>query len=350
MELHYFQRYHGKENAVTANLGLLFSRVYHYSPEKFYQIMFGTDGLCELGGEEKPELKILLQQKTSKSVLDACICQESFKIAIETKLWDWFGKEQLENHLCCFSDEKIKILLTIAPELMDKKKKDLVEKEISEYNCRRKQDEGKNYTNVVHINVTFEGVIEKIRDAFSDNDFEMQEIIDDYEECCCHDQLIVGHDKWKYMRMQLAGISYDYNLESGVYYDRDYRKFKAHQYLALYKNKAVRAVGKIQAIIGCKKMDDGKYFYEEIEGEVTEERKNKIQEAIEHAKNEYGWMLDSHNYFFVDKFYETEFVKVSKGSAMGTRIFDLSGLIGLKEKIDISAEEVASKLNGKSWQ
>lgn len=36
MKIHYFQRCHGKENAATANTMLLLSRLYSYSPDKFY--------------------------------------------------------------------------------------------------------------------------------------------------------------------------------------------------------------------------------------------------------------------------------------------------------------------------
>lgn len=35
MEIHYFQRYHGKENMHTANAMLLLSRLYKYSADEF---------------------------------------------------------------------------------------------------------------------------------------------------------------------------------------------------------------------------------------------------------------------------------------------------------------------------
>ncbi len=39
----------------------------------------------------------------------------------------------------------------------------------------------------------------------------------------------------------------------------------------------------------------------------------------------YGYALKNykHKYFFVDKFYETDFRKVSKRAPMGVKIFDL---------------------------
>ena len=36
MNIHYFQRYHTKENVSTANTMLLLSRLYQYSPDRFF--------------------------------------------------------------------------------------------------------------------------------------------------------------------------------------------------------------------------------------------------------------------------------------------------------------------------
>ncbi|MBQ4529583.1 MAG: hypothetical protein IJA36_03070 [Lachnospiraceae bacterium] len=48
MKIHYFQRYHEKENVVTANTMLLLSRLYAYSADKFFRF---------LKSEYFPELK-----------------------------------------------------------------------------------------------------------------------------------------------------------------------------------------------------------------------------------------------------------------------------------------------------
>lgn len=38
MKIHYFQRYHEKENVATANTMLLLSRLYQYSSDKFLSV------------------------------------------------------------------------------------------------------------------------------------------------------------------------------------------------------------------------------------------------------------------------------------------------------------------------
>ena len=39
MKIHYFQRYHTKENVSTANTMLLLSRLYQYSPDRFFLLL-----------------------------------------------------------------------------------------------------------------------------------------------------------------------------------------------------------------------------------------------------------------------------------------------------------------------
>ncbi len=107
MKIHYFQRYHKGEDVATANTMLLLSRLYSYSSNKFFQFLkeqfFGDM-------EFEPELSFVLQDAGEKSVPDATIKQPSFMLVVETKLTDWFYKEQLINHLSKFKNEEYKVL------------------------------------------------------------------------------------------------------------------------------------------------------------------------------------------------------------------------------------------------
>lgn len=130
MKIHYFQRYHEKENVATANTMLLLSRLYSYSSDKFFRFLkseYFSDSF-------NPEIIFTLQEKSVDSIPDATITQESFKIVIETKMSDWFYEDQLLRHLNAFGDEKYKVMITLAPELMEENKKATFEKRIKEYN------------------------------------------------------------------------------------------------------------------------------------------------------------------------------------------------------------------------
>lgn len=335
MKIHYFQRYHAKENVATANTMLLLSRLYQYSSEKFFQFLkseFFSDFF-------EPEIVFKLQEKSVDSIPDATITQESFKIVVETKMSNCFNFDQLIRHCESFSDEKYKVMITLAPELMTEDDK-ITFKKILKNNSRHKNS-------VVHINTTFEGIANAIQEVIDDRDYEMQDVLDDYLNYCYNDGLIIVSDSWKFMRMQLAGTTLDFNKSENIYYENANRGFRAHDYLGLYNNKSVRAIGKVCARITAVKTED-ELQYETEFGELNEERKQKIIRAITDADN-YGYDLrtSKHRYFFVDKFYETDFKKITLRAPMGTRVFDLTQIFET-ERIP-ETKKIAELLKEKTW-
>ncbi len=337
MRIHYFQRYHQKENVATANTMLLLSRLYSYSPNKFFRFLkseFFMDSF-------EPEIVFNLQEKSVDSVPDATITQEGFKIVIETKMTDWFYSSQLINHLKSFRDEKKKLLITLSSELMEKTKLEDFNKELKEYNKTQKYP-------VMHINTTFELMANAIEDVIDDRDYEIKDILDDYRDYCYKDGLIPTSDSWKYLRMQLASTTFDFNKENNVYYHDADRGYSPYAYLGLYKQKSVRLIGKVCAIITAIEKD-GEIEYEAELGEITNERKDTIVKAMEDALF-YGYDLKNYNhkYFFVDKFYETDFRKVSKGGSMGAKIFDLTEI--LKSDNLPEVDQIAEILKDKTWE
>lgn len=343
MKIHYFQRYHQGEDVATANTMLLLSRLYQYSPDKFYLFL---QSICAPNAvwDFNPELSFNLQVNAPNSRLDAVISQQSFKIAVETKLSDWFQKGQLQNHLDVFGKERYKILMTLAPVHMASDKMKAVARAIAAH-----QEEKGYELPIIHVNITFGEIVSAYQDVLDDRDYEMLDILEDYLEYCYHDRLMTGVDSWKFMRVQLAGATFDFNVEHGVYYDGVHRGFRPHDYLGLYKNKSVRAVGEIAAIIvaDASKPDNVKYTVEK--GELTGERKELITRAIDDAKR-YGYDLrkDPQRYFFVDEFYETDFQKKSKYPPRGSRVFDLTEVLGRQDVPN--AQQLADLLRQKTWE
>lgn len=336
VKIHYFQRYHAKENVATANTMLLLSRLYSYSTDKFFRLLkseFFSDSF-------EPEIVFNLQEKSADSIPDATITQENFKIVVETKMSDWFDKNQLMRHLSSFSDEKYKVLITLAPELMEKNKKNDFENALKKYN--------KNFIYpVIHINTTFEHLANAIQNVIDERDYEIQDVLDDFLNYCYNDALIPVSDSWKYMKMQLSGTTFDFNTKYNIYYNPADRGFRAHDYIGLYNNKSIRAIGKICAIITAVKTEAGMEYQAEF-GELTEERKNEILIAIEDGfSNGYNLETVKHRYFFVDKFYATDFKKITPRAPMGSRIFDLTQVVEADSLPN--TEEIAKKLKEKTW-
>jgi hypothetical protein len=229
-------------------------------------------------------------------------------------------------------------MITLAPELMNPVKKKEFEEQLKEYNSTQTYP-------AMHVNTTFEGIINAIRDVIDDKDYEMQEVLDDYLNYCYNDKLIIASDSWKLMRVQLAGTTFNFNVSENLYYDNIERGFSAHDYLGLYKEKSVRAVGKITAIITAVTTEDGIEYKAEL-GKLTDERKQQICKAIEDGKN-YGYVMTGERYFFVDKFFETDFKKMTPRAPMGTRIFDLTKLLETEQLPE--TVEIAELLKTKSW-
>ena len=337
MQIHYFQRYHSKENVATANTMLLLSRLYSYSSDKFFRFLkseYFSDSF-------NPEIIFNLQEKSVDSVPDATITQESFKIVVETKMSDWFYEEQLLRHLNSFGNGNYKVIITLAPELMEENKKAAFEAKLREYNEAQSRP-------IIHINTTFEALANAVSDVLDERDYEMQDVLSDYLNYCYNDNLIPVSDAWKYMRVQLAGTTFDFNVSSNVYYDNAERGFRPHDILGLYTNKSVRAIGKVIARITAIGKEDGGIEFKSEFGELTEERNDSIRNAMEDGKT-YGYdlMTVEHRYFFVEKFYETDFKKVTPRAPMGSRVFDLTQVLGTDQLPDTA--QLAEMLKKETW-
>jgi len=333
MEIHYFQRYHSKENVDTANAMLLLSRLYQSSADKFYSFL----RTHILPDNFDPELVFRLQERSENSVPDAVISQESFKIVVETKLHGNFGLNQLVNHLKDFGTADCKILLTLDPALLEGAFKSDIDLAVAKYN----QENG---TNVVHKHLTFKGLCDAVRTVIDDDD-ELQDVIDDYEEYCNSSDLI-PNDQQK-MRMMLAGATIEFNKVHGVYYDRVNRGFSRHAYLGLYNQKSVRAIGKIKAIVAADRID-GQIEHKTEKGTWEPGMEAIINAAMNDAVN-YGYNIErGHRFFFVDKFYDTDFPKTTLYPPRGCRMFNLADILGC-DKLP-QPEQIAELLRGKSWK
>ena len=151
-----------------------------------------------------------------------------------------------------------------------------------------------------------------------------------------------------YMKMYGAGTTFQFNKKANVYYDTLAHSPQNYPYIGLYTDKAVRAIGKVNAVI-VTEFADNVLLYRAEQGEITDERKQTILEAIEDAKK-YGYNLlrCPHKYFFVEQFFQTEYKKTSYGGARFVKVFDLNKLLGIDELP--STEEIANILAEKTWE
>ncbi len=337
--IHYFPRYSQKENMVTNNMLLLFSRLYNHNNDQFNQ--FINLILEDKNIELNTSIRFGQQERGQGSVPDAVIEQESFKVVIETKLYSQVNFEQVKKHVSSFANEDKKIFLWINTEPIDGNYR----KQIINY-LNKANEKDKNIK-INFASTTFRDICRCFNEVILDYDNEMHELIRDFEGFCNEQGLINNADSK--MRVVLAGNTFEQNMEHNIYYAPKERGYQKHRYLGIYKQKAVRGIGEVFASADISYNEEtGELVVKETQTDITEDQKETIKKVIIEARARYGYDLaENHRFFFVEKFHETEFTKPSKGGLMGQRYFDLADIEGYSE--DRKCDEIAKWLKGKSW-
>lgn len=74
-----------------------------------------------------------------------------------------------------------------------------------------------------------------------------------------------------------------------------------------------------------------------------------IKKVIIEAKVKYGYILsEGYRFFFVEEYYDTRYIKPTKGGLMGQKYFDLADIKGYSKEMD--TEKIASFLLEKEWE
>ena len=333
--IHYFQRYSQPENVATNNTLLLFSRLYQVSPNKFNGFLNDLldDNDLEAG------IQFNQQQKGKNSIPDGSLNQVSFKVVIETKLHKHFSIQQLSEHLNSFGTEENQVLLSLSPKQPDNSLKELIRNSVESFNVE-------NEKTVKYISTTFQEIVDKFNNSLGDYDFELIEIINDYEAYCLHDSLIT--DDESRMRVVTCGWTLDENFQYNLYYSPAERGYSDHNYLGIYSDKAVQGIGKIENIITADLLSSGKLQIIDSMSPITEQQEQNIIDVIAAAKRNNNWNIGTeHRFFCVEKFYPTLYRKGTKYPLQGTKLFNLKNRLNVKSLPD--TEEIALRLNEIEW-
>jgi hypothetical protein len=337
-KVHYFQRYSQRENVVTNNTLLLFSRLYAYSARRFEAF------LADLLEAEAPEIGVRFTQQrasTGGSVPDGLLEQRSFKIIIETKLHSKPEIRQLARHMEGFGAEERQLLLLLTPEQLGYETLNELQTAV------RNQNEQRGLR-IEASSTTFRQAIQSYRDTLAAHDFKMRELLEDYEDFCAtfdKGELLPRGDYT--MRAVPCGNTWDDNLSFGVYYEPVNRSPRAHRYLGIYKDKSVQGVGEIVNVVESDLTARGLQVSKHDE-DVTPKQRARIEGIVQSvAERSEPSVASGHRFYLVDRFRETDFRKGSPGGLRGPRFLDLGEILGT-ERLP-SVEEIAELLSGKTW-
>jgi hypothetical protein len=338
--IHYFPRYSQKENMVTNNTLLLFSRLYNNSPDKFRRLVNAV--FEDSGIELDTTVRFKQQEKASSGrIPDGLIEQESFKVVIETKLYGQEHIDQIKGHWKAFKNEDKQIFLWINKEPISKGYYQQIIEALNEYNDSNKSEIG-------FASTTFKDICKCFNDILQEYDLEMKALIDDYEAFCNDSELIDNVDSK--VRVVLTGQTFEQNIQNNIYYNPSERGYQNAKYIGLYKNKAVRAIGEISCIADVRfNIEKNKLeVLGVLQGALTNAQKEIIKQVTIEAKEKFGYSVDEgRRFFFVHKYFETEYIKPSKGALMGTRYINLDDVDGFKK--EMTAEQIAGLLCDKAW-
>ena len=336
-KIDYFQRYHQKENVVTNNTMLLFSRLYHHSPKKFEMFL---QSIVDSSIELKIGVRFAQQEKSSKSVPDGIITQHSFKIAIETKLGNDFGTAQLLNHLECFKDEEVKILIALSSRPFETSNLENLKERVKNYNIS-------NQTKIAFVALTFNDVIKAFKEQVNDYDLELLDIIEDFNLFCDNTGLLPKDNPR--LLIVPCGDSIRDNFKFRMYYDPVTRKHTRATHLGVYNAKKVQGIAKIANIIEASYDDElDALNIISSENDVTLDQQQRIIDIIKASVQTLGWSIkNGHKFFCLDDLEKTSFRKNSKGGIMGKRYMYIDEITGLNK--DNTTKEFAESLNSLTW-
>ena len=337
MKIHYFQRYHSKENVDTSNTMLMLSHLYSHDSDAFFSLLNNHI----LGEPETPEIVFDLQVSGKKSVPDAVISQKSFKIVVETKLYNQFNSEQLMRHLDQFGNEEIKVLLTLDPKPMNADFHQKLDESICKFNSTH------SGMPIRHINLTFKQLLEAIESIVDDRDREIVALFDDFSNYCFEENLIPDGEKW--MRAVAVWETIEDNIELNLYYDPKSQGCSDHGFIGLYSNKSVRAIGRLQKVVIVSFEGENPTYDIESNELVSDDEKLRINEAyIRAEKLGYDLTKEPQRFFLVEQFYETDYAKSSKYPIRKSKRFNLVDILDQLEMPP--TEQIAQQLRTLTWE
>lgn len=339
-EIHYFPRTVQREELVLNNTMMLFKKLYHHDSERFNRFLNNLIENAETDGAIDLSLKFRRQQVGA--VFDGSISQDSFKVVIETKPYSQHQIGHIRNHFAAFKAEEYQLFLWINPEPIDLTFKQIVLDEISDFNAANRKA-------IKFATVTFKDVCHLLKSMISEQESYLMAMADDYEDFCTSAGLVRTMETK--MRIVPAGTSFEQQMSFNVYFDKRVNPYQPHQYIGLYKDKAVRGIGKITCIAD---IDYNRVTYSLIkasilEGTLSQQMEFLLMKVIKDAKQKYGYDLTTdYRFFFVDGFYPTYFRKDSPYGVTGKRYIDLESVAGYHRSFDTS--EIAETLTGKGWK
>ncbi len=313
MRISQFQKYSQKENTVTNNVLLMFSRLNDLDVNYYKTII---ERLNEGNKNQSyfPQPIFSQQIGVGNGIIDGHIEVKSSKILIETKLnqKEFIGK--LVKYGNVFNEHSQNQLWHLSSVKFNENEVDEINKKLEELYVEKIQ-----FNNLLFIDLieNLEGILEE-----NIHDKELKLLVEDFNSYC-YEQNLVSDAKYKLLFVP-TGFSYNWNVKHKMYFCPRHWHSQKFKYFGLYNWKSVRSISEIETIIEAD--------FDIESGNLEVYSKGHTDNQIERLRKgliDYGESQDGLKYYLLPQkeFYETDFRKISHGGIQGYRYKDLREFI-----------------------
>jgi hypothetical protein len=322
-----FSGYDQKENRTTNYCLLVLRMLYEENPKLFSQaISWLTNETA--GGSVGVEF--FQQQKRRESIPDGVIKQKAFTIFIETKRYDWFYDDQLERHLGELNQEPgLKILIALGnfEQLLANRFERI------EHLC-----ETKYMGAIVFAAVSFEEFVQKIEELPLPKN--LADTVADLRAYLDGTGLLPSWSN--YLDVVNCATMYREILDGNVYLcpaTGGHYNHRRCRFFGMYREKCVSLVALIRSVVDVTNPTSAT-----IRWKNTDDTNDDLIKLATAAVQRFRPDRYPVRVFVLEQPVKTSFTKDTKGGMLGSKqYFDISHLNAK------SAEELAQKLQGKTW-
>ncbi|MBE9114669.1 hypothetical protein IQ249_02045 [Lusitaniella coriacea LEGE 07157] len=322
-----FPTYSQKENQTTNHCLLILKMLYEENPKFLSEVLSGLLGENFSG---TVGVQFIQQRRGKKSVPDGEITQEPFAIFLETKLGSNFDKFQLLGHLETLKQKQgQKVLLALGNFEQD-----------NAYHPDFPEIESAAMRHGISFAaVSFEQFLQAIQLPYLPKN--LVDAVSDLSEYFDENALLPS---WKYrLDVVNCATTFDSVLHHKVYTCPAKSGSYSHRrslYFGTYRNKCVERVAQIEAVVDIESEDEASLVWKNDSRPKNELEKIALERFQRTGVSEYPMRV-----FILGDLFPTHFIKVSSGGMQGSKqYFDIG-------KLDvIDAEDLAKKLEGKTWE
>ena len=327
-----FPSYSTKENRVSNYCGLLFRLIYEERPEAFQELLAGMLD-AEGGAGFRVGPQFLQQQRIGGSAVDIAIQQQSFRLAIETKTYDWFHQGQLVEHIKGFSESTEKTALLLLSNFEQDDYQD-----VSRFQEAAELAEERGILLGV---LSFERLLELLDGLRLST--QLEAIVQEFREFLDGQGLLPA---WKYLLDVVNCATMSDEVDAGAYMCQNTGGAYSHRrakWFGMYGNKTVSRIYHIDAVVLV--TSDG----EEVKWSNVDTAKPELKRLARMHTNAKDWRRAQVDELGVQVFLlsdraDTDFRKVSKGGMLGSKKY-------FWEEVgkDDTSETLAERLRGREW-